>query len=108
MRAFFAVALFAAAVCGCTESPRPESATVQQPTSATIAIEAPASNQPAVGTVYPEKANVERLLHQARELEGKGQFETALSVVNQALQFDAHSPAATTMRDHLEELIKRI
>ena len=108
MRPFIAGVLFATAVCGCAESHRTDSPNVQQPTSATSGVETPASNLAAVGKVYPEKTDVERLLHQARELESQGPFETALSVVNQALQFDANSPAATKMRDHLEEIIKRI
>lgn len=108
MRPFVASFLFAAVVCGCAESHRSETPNIEQPTSTTSGVEAAVSNPPTVGAAYPEKTDVERLLHQARELESKGQFETALSVVNQALQFDANSPAATTMRNHLEEIIQRI
>ena len=108
MRLFIASFLCATVACGCAETHRSETPKVEQPVPATTGIEAPVSNSSAIGTAYPEKVDVERLLHQARELEGKGKFETALSVVNQALQSDANSPAATTMRSHLEEIIKRI
>lgn len=107
MRPILLAVLFAAAFCGCTESPRPEPPKVSSPISKTGTESLP-PNPVEAGATYPEKADVERLLHQAREFESQGKFETALSVVNQALQFDAQSPAATTMRNHLEEIIRKI
>ena len=82
MRSFIASFLCMAVACGCAESHRSETPKVEQSTSATTGIETPVSNSSAIGTEYPEKTDVERLLRQARELEGKGKFETALSVVN--------------------------
>lgn len=108
MRSVLLGVLLAAPLCGCGESSRLEPSRILRSDSATIRSESPTSNPSEVGTVYPEKADVERLLHQARELESQGRFETALSVVNQALQFDGHSPAATTLRNRLEEIIRRI
>jgi hypothetical protein len=66
------------------------------------------ASDPTPTGVYPEKAEVERLLSRARELERQHQFEEALALVNQALQADPGSPSATAMRRRLEEIVKRL
>ena len=57
---------------------------------------------------YPEKADVERLLVRASELESNGKFQDALAVANQAVAVDPSSPRANEMKARLEELLRRI
>ena len=57
---------------------------------------------------YPENAEVERLLSRAMKLESDGKFQQALVIVNEALVIDAHSPRASTLKQRLEEIIRRI
>ena len=57
---------------------------------------------------YPEKTEVERLLSRAVQLESDGKFQQALAIVNEALGIDAHSPRASTLKQRLEEIIRRI
>lgn len=57
---------------------------------------------------YPEKADVERLLVRASELESNGNFQDALAVANQAVAVDPGSPRANEMKARLEELLRRI
>ena len=44
----------------------------------------------------------------AKEQEAKGLFESALDLVNQALQLDPNSPSATSMKSHLENILSKI
>lgn len=60
------------------------------------------------GTVYPEKNEVLAILHRARELKQKSQFQPAMELVTQALAVDPHSPAATSMERELAEILKRL
>jgi len=99
--------LLTLAVSGCMRGPVTVTVTTT-PTPPTSPSAKPAeSTQSSQPAAYPEKVEVERLLYRARELEQSGQFTNALAIVNQALQIDARSPSATTLRNHLEEIIKR-
>jgi hypothetical protein len=97
--------LFAITVTGCSKAQPPINVYVSQP-----ALQGGDSHSTpsTVATPYQEKTDVERLLYRARELQDKGQFQSALGLVDQALQIDENSPSATAMRIRLEEIIKRI
>ena len=56
---------------------------------------------------YPEKGEVRRLLSRAADLESQGLFANALEVASQAVNLDPHSPQATELKAHLEELLRR-
>ena len=99
--------ILATMVAGCSHTPQTINVSVTETHSEKAAASAPPLSQPN-GTSYPEKSEVEALLYRARELQQKGQFESALTLVNQALQYDPHSPAATALKTELEEIIKRI
>jgi len=99
-------------IFGCTEAPN-ETHKVDSPsheatlplTSAPIDLSSP--NGPTVAD-YPEKTEVQRLLSRAAQLEADGKFQEALAIVSEALAVDANSPRATTCKQRLEELIRRI
>src|SRR5262245_14641023 len=105
MKTIFLIAIIAA---GCSKVQQPINVYVNNTTSEHAATQTTPSTTPIVATGYPEKTDVERLLIRARELEQKGQFESAFALVNQALELDANSPSATALKSHLEEIIKRI
>ena len=107
MRPLLPVLSLAAVVVGCSRTPLTINVSVTQTSPDAAAASAPPVSQPAELT-YPEKSEVEALLYRARELRQKGKFESALTLVNQALQYDPHSPAATALKTELEEIIKRI
>jgi len=57
---------------------------------------------------YPEKDAVRKILHSAREVYLKSQFQAALDLVTQALEIDQQSPSALAMQRELVEAMKRI
>ena len=108
MRPMLSTLVLAIIVVGCSNAQPPITVNVSQPAPHTVDSQTTPSITPALATPYPEKADVERLLHRAREQEKNGQFHSALDLVNQALQVDANSPSATTMEGHLEAIITKI
>jgi hypothetical protein len=108
MRALMTGLALAATVGSCSRSPQSVNVQViQSSTDSGITTVAPPS-QPDAVRVYSEKTEVERLLYRASELRQKGQFESALAHVDQALGIDPNSPSAAAMKIQLEEIIKRI
>ena len=79
-----------------------------RPVPDTVKTQDTPSTAPTTATLYPEKTEVERLLHLAKEQEAKGLFESALDLANQALQLDPNSPTATSRKSQLEKIITRI
>lgn len=96
---------------GCVGEPASPPA-AHEPTEEDVAeVDAPVElsvpqNEPPLE--YPEKADVERLLIRASELESNGKFQDALAVANQAVALDPSSPRANEMKARLEELLRRI
>jgi hypothetical protein len=106
MKRLYAPVVVALWAIGCSHGPVNILVTVTPSSSSSSP--APANsietNQPAA---YPEKPKVDRLLTRARDIEQSGQFTNALSIVNQALAIDPHSPSATALKNRLEEIIRR-
>ena len=108
MRPISIAVMFVAVVAGCSKSPPPINVFVSQPTAVDRDTRATSPTSPTPAVPYRENTDVERWLHRAAELEQKGQFESAMSLVHEALRIDANSPSAILMNGHLDEIIKRI
>lgn len=96
---------------GCAREPASPPAAHEPSDDDVTAVDAPVhvsgpQVEPPLG--YPEKADVERLLVRASELESRGNFEDALAMANQAVAIDPSSPSANEMKARLEELLRRI
>lgn len=103
------IAVFLAAICaGCTKGPDATDAHVARPVTDLSGSPTSDTTSPQSASAYPEKAEVEALLYRARELQGKKQFDSALALVEKALQADPYSPSAKAMKQRLEEIMKRI
>ena len=66
------------------------------------------SSDTPLAASYPESPEVRKLLFRAGELEGKAEFHGALALVDEALQLDPQSPAASAMKVRLERIIRRV
>lgn len=62
----------------------------------------------AAGHPYPERNDVVAMLHRARELHDRFQFQAALDLVGRALEADPQSPAARELERQLVELLQRV
>lgn len=76
--------------------------------SASKPVPLPENGPSDTGIVYPEKDDVVAILHRARELRQKSQFQSAMELVSQALVVDPHSPAAQSMEREIAEILKRL
>jgi hypothetical protein len=96
---------------GCEDEPTSPPAARQTSDDSSITADVPSDMsvpQNDAPLVYPEKADVVRLLVRASELESNGKFQDALVVTNQAVAIDPSSPKANEMKARLEELLRRI
>lgn len=100
--------LLAAIFAGCSNRPDATNEHVAQPVANLSGSPTSDTTSPQSGSAYPEKAEVDALLYRAREMQGKKQFESALALVEKALEIDPHSPSAKAMKERLEEIMKRI
>ena len=71
-------------------------------------IPTPATDRATADVIYPENDAVKRILHSAREMHQRSQFQAALDLVVQALAIDPQSPSALALQHELVELMKRI
>jgi hypothetical protein len=99
-------------ICGCSQQPIESQTRVSPPQEKgfsvpNASIEIPGSNATTI-VEYPEKTEVERLLSRAVQLEATGNFQEALVIVDTALALDAHSPRASSYKQRLEKIIRRI
>ena len=79
---------------------------VPEPTASAVLPTAVAS--PGEAKVYPERSEVVAILHRAREMQRKFQFESALELICRALEIDAHSPSTQAMHRQLVEMLKKV
>jgi hypothetical protein len=117
MKTCVAITAITIACIGCSKSEVPvgSGANALENRSFPERIRPPASTTSPGATVvpersdaYPEKSEVVAILHRAREMQRKFQFENAMELVSEALEIDPRSPAAQNMQRQLVEMLKKV